>query len=60
MNTLRQSIANKDATKASEDYVDANNDKQTAYNNAVAAAETIIKTNNKSNNGSKYNSTSIN
>lgn len=27
MNTLRQSIANKDATKASEDYVDANNDK---------------------------------
>ena len=41
MNTLRQSIANKDATKASEDYVDANNDKQTAYNNAVAAAETI-------------------
>ncbi|MGT0202064.1 FIVAR domain-containing protein [Staphylococcus aureus] len=42
MNTLRQSIANKDATKASEDYVDVNNDKQTAYNNAVAAAETII------------------
>ncbi len=28
--------------KQSEDYVDANNDKQTAYNNAVAAAETII------------------
>lgn len=45
MNTLRQSIANKDATKASEDYVDANNDKQTAYNNAVAAAETIINAN---------------
>ena len=31
--------------KASEDYVDANNDKQTAYNNAVAAAETIINAN---------------
>ena len=45
MNTLRQSIANKDATKASEDYVDANHDKQTAYNNAVAAAETIINAN---------------
>ncbi|NGL79984.1 DUF1542 domain-containing protein, partial [Staphylococcus aureus] len=45
MNTLRQSIANKDATKASEDYVDANNDKKTAYNNAVAAAETIINAN---------------
>ncbi|HHE1327939.1 TPA: hyperosmolarity resistance protein Ebh, partial [Staphylococcus aureus] len=45
MNTLRQSIANNDATKASEDYVDANNDKQTAYNNAVAAAETIINAN---------------
>ena len=45
MNTLRQSIANKDATKASEDYVDANNDKQTAYNNAVAAADSIINAN---------------
>lgn len=56
MNTLRQSIANKDATKASEDYVDANNDKQTAYNNAVAAAETIINANS-NRNESKYDYT---
>ncbi|HDD6776176.1 TPA: hyperosmolarity resistance protein Ebh, partial [Staphylococcus aureus] len=42
MNQLRQSIASKDATKASEDYQDANADLQTAYNDAVTNAESII------------------
>ncbi len=42
MNQLRQSIASKDATKASEDYQDANADLQNAYNRAVSDAEGII------------------
>lgn len=42
MNQLRQSIASKDATKASEDYHDANTDLQNAYNDAVTNAEGII------------------
>lgn len=42
MNQLRNSIANKDEVKASQPYVDADTDKQNAYNNAVTAAENII------------------
>ncbi len=42
MNQLRQSIASKDATKASEDYHDANTDLQNAYNDAVTNAKGII------------------
>lgn len=42
MNQLRNSIANKDEVKASQPYVDADRDKQNAYNNAVTAAENII------------------
>ncbi|EHT67880.1 extracellular matrix-binding protein ebhA [Staphylococcus aureus subsp. aureus CIG290] len=46
MNQLRQSIASKDATKASEDYHDANTDLQNAYNHAVSEAEGIISASN--------------
>ncbi|WP_256961710.1 DUF1542 domain-containing protein, partial [Staphylococcus argenteus] len=46
MNQLRQSIASKDATKASEDYHDANADLQNAYNHAVSEAEGIISASN--------------
>lgn len=60
MTQLKQGIANKAQIKGSENYHDADTDKQTAYDNAVTKAEELIKTNNKSNNGSKYNSTSIN
>ncbi len=42
MNQLRNSIANKDAVKASQPYVDADTDKQNAYNIAVTSAENII------------------
>lgn len=42
MNQLRNSIANKDAVKASQPYVDADTDKQNAYNTAVTSAENII------------------
>ncbi|WP_457824397.1 GA module-containing protein, partial [Staphylococcus aureus] len=35
MNQLRNSIANKDEVKASQPYVDADTDKQNAYNTAV-------------------------
>ncbi|HHC5864473.1 TPA: hypothetical protein ACN4UQ_002805, partial [Staphylococcus aureus] len=46
MNQLRQSIVSKDATKASEDYHDANTDLQNAYNHAVSEAEGIISASN--------------
>ena len=39
MNQLRNSIANKDEVKASQPYVDADTDKQNAYNTAVTSAE---------------------
>ncbi len=42
MTQLKQGIANKDAVKASENYHDADADKQTAYTNAVSQAEGII------------------
>ncbi len=43
MNQLRNSIANKDDVKASQPYVDADRDKQNAYNTAVTGiAENII------------------
>lgn len=42
MNQLRNSIANKDEVKASQPYVDADTDKQNAYNQAVAKAEALI------------------
>ncbi|MCQ1451990.1 hyperosmolarity resistance protein Ebh, partial [Staphylococcus aureus] len=42
MNQLRNSIANKDEVKASQPYVDADRDKQNAYNTAVTSAENII------------------
>ncbi len=42
MNQLRNSIANKDEVKASQPYVDADTDKQNAYNIAVTSAENII------------------
>ncbi len=42
MNQLRNSIANKDDVKASQPYVDADRDKQNAYNTAVTNAENII------------------
>nr|WP_228764901.1 DUF1542 domain-containing protein [Staphylococcus aureus] len=42
MNQLRNSIANKDEVKASQPYVDADTDKQNAYNTAVTSAENII------------------
>ena len=38
MNQLRNSIANKDEVKASQPYVDADRDKQNAYNTAVTSA----------------------
>lgn len=60
MTQLKQGIANKAQIKGSENYHDADTDKQTAYDNAVTKAEELLKQNNKSNNGSKYNSTSIN
>lgn len=42
MNQLRNSIANKDEVKASQPYVDADRDRQNAYNTAVTSAENII------------------
>lgn len=42
MGNLKQGIANKDTVKASENYHDADVDKQTAYTNAVSQAEGII------------------
>ncbi|ORN73305.1 hypothetical protein B8A16_03095, partial [Staphylococcus aureus] len=42
MTQLKQGIANKDTVKASENYHDADADKQTAYTNAVSQAEGII------------------
>ncbi|MBV5148939.1 GA module-containing protein, partial [Staphylococcus aureus] len=42
MNQLRNSIANKDEVKASQPYIDADTDKQNAYNTAVTSAENII------------------
>ncbi|MEJ3492533.1 DUF1542 domain-containing protein, partial [Staphylococcus aureus] len=42
MGNLKQGIANKDTVKASENYHDADTDKQTAYTNAVSQAEGII------------------
>ena len=42
MNQLKQSIANKDEVLGSENYHDADADKQTAYTNAVNQAEAII------------------
>ncbi|HBI0740083.1 TPA: hyperosmolarity resistance protein Ebh [Staphylococcus aureus] len=42
MKGLRDSIANKDTVTASENYHDADADKQTAYTNAVSQAEGII------------------
>lgn len=42
MNQLRNSIANKDEVKASQPYVDADTDKQNAYNTVVTSAENII------------------
>lgn len=42
MGNLKQGIANKDTVKASENYHDADADKQTAYTNAVSQAEGII------------------
>ncbi|HHA6410224.1 TPA: DUF1542 domain-containing protein [Staphylococcus aureus] len=42
MNQLRNSIANKDEVKASQPYVDADTDKQNAYNTAVTSAGNII------------------
>ncbi len=42
MSNLKQGIANKDTVKASENYHDADADKQTAYTNAVSEAEGII------------------
>lgn len=36
MGNLKQGIANKDTVKASENYHDADADKQTAYTNAVS------------------------
>ncbi len=38
MSNLKQGIANKDTVKASENYHDADADKQTAYTNAVSRA----------------------
>ncbi|EVT15665.1 hyperosmolarity resistance protein Ebh [Staphylococcus aureus] len=45
MGNLRQAVADKDQVKRTEDYADADTAKQNAYNNAVAAAETIINAN---------------
>ncbi|MDF4069082.1 hypothetical protein P3W82_07315, partial [Staphylococcus aureus] len=42
MSNLKQGIANKDTVTASENYHDADADKQTAYTNAVSQAEGII------------------
>ncbi|MBE2142418.1 GA module-containing protein, partial [Staphylococcus argenteus] len=42
MGNLKQGIANKDTVKASENYHDADVDKQKAYTNAVSQAEGII------------------
>ncbi|HCU8440000.1 TPA: hyperosmolarity resistance protein Ebh [Staphylococcus aureus] len=42
MGNLKQGIANKDTVKASENYHDADADKQSAYTNAVSQAEGII------------------
>ncbi|KAB2216640.1 hypothetical protein F9B43_15210, partial [Staphylococcus epidermidis] len=42
MGNVKQGIANKDTVKASENYHDADADKQTAYTNAVSQAEGII------------------
>ena len=43
MANLQQAIANKDEVKRSEDYVDADTNKQSAYNQAVTNAENINK-----------------
>lgn len=42
MAQLKQGIADKDQTKANGNFVNADTDKQNAYNNAVAHAEQII------------------
>ncbi|HEK6286323.1 TPA: GA module-containing protein [Staphylococcus aureus] len=42
MTQLKQGIADKDQTKANGNFVNADTDKQNAYNNAVAHAEQII------------------
>ena len=42
MDTLRQSIADQNTVRNSEDYNDASTDNQNAYNNAVTSAEDII------------------
>ncbi len=42
MNTLKQSIADQNTVRNSEDYNDASSDNQNSYNNAVTSAEDII------------------
>ncbi|WP_435056198.1 hyperosmolarity resistance protein Ebh [Staphylococcus pasteuri] len=42
MDTLRQSIADQNTVRNSEDYNDASPDNQNSYNNAVTSAEDII------------------
>lgn len=42
MTQLKQGIADKDQTKANGNFVNADTDKQNAYNNAVAHAEQIV------------------
>ncbi len=42
MGNLRQAVADKDQVKQSVNFTDADTEKQTAYNNAVTAAENII------------------
>ncbi|MEN0524069.1 FIVAR domain-containing protein [Staphylococcus aureus] len=43
MTQLKQGIANKAQIKVSENYHDADTDKQTAYDNAVTKAEELLK-----------------
>ncbi|GBV42626.1 extracellular matrix binding protein [Staphylococcus aureus] len=42
MGNLKQAIADKDATKATVNFTDADQAKQQAYNTAVTNAENII------------------
>ncbi|WP_415918579.1 DUF1542 domain-containing protein [Staphylococcus warneri] len=42
MSQLQQAIANKDQTLASQNYLDADSDKKTAYTNAVTNAENVL------------------
>lgn len=42
MGNLRQTVADKEQVKRTEDYADADSSKQNAYNSAVSSAETII------------------